>query len=244
VEGRRAVLELLRAGRRRVHDLWLSSDSAASEVLDEIDRLAAEAGVRVRRVPGDQVDRRARTEAPQGVVAFAAPVAAADVDELLGAPGAFLIALDGVTDPRTWAPSCAAPRRAGPPAWCCRVTARSGSRPRWPRRPPVRSSTCRSRSCPVSRRAGARRPRRGVVRRLDGNGTGSLFELAVADQPLVLVLGAEGRGLSRLARQRCDVIASIPMHGHIESLNVSAAAAVACHEIAVVGRDSLSASPG
>ena len=67
---------------------------------------------------------------------------------------------------------------------------------------------------------------------LDADGDQSLFELSVADAPLVLVLGAEGRGLSRLARARCDVIVSIPMHGHIESLNVSAAAAVACTEIA------------
>ena len=67
---------------------------------------------------------------------------------------------------------------------------------------------------------------------LDADGEQSLYELSVADAPLVLVLGAEGSGLSRLARARCDVVASIPMHGHIASLNVSAAAAVACTEIA------------
>ena len=67
---------------------------------------------------------------------------------------------------------------------------------------------------------------------LDADGDATLFELTVADQPLVLVLGAEGRGLSRLTRERCDVVAGIPMHGAIESLNVSAAAALACYEIA------------
>ena len=48
---------------------------------------------------------------------------------------------------------------------------------------------------------------------LDADGTTSVFELAVADRPLVLVLGAEGRGLARLTRERCDVLAAIPMPG-------------------------------
>ena len=67
---------------------------------------------------------------------------------------------------------------------------------------------------------------------LDADGTSDVFALEVADAPLVLVLGAEGRGLSKLARARCDVVARIALHGQIESLNVAAAAAVACHAVA------------
>ena len=59
----------------------------------------------------------------------------------------------------------------------------------------------------------------------------------------MLVLGAEGRGLSRLAAQRCDVLAHIPMHGEIASLNVSVAAALACYEVARTRGDSLGDRP-
>ena len=67
---------------------------------------------------------------------------------------------------------------------------------------------------------------------LDAEGEADVFALDVADRPLVVVLGAEGRGLSRLARERCDLVAAIPMRGALESLNVATAAAVACHAIA------------
>jgi 23S rRNA (guanosine2251-2'-O)-methyltransferase len=67
---------------------------------------------------------------------------------------------------------------------------------------------------------------------LEAEASTSVFDLTVAEAPVALVLGAEGRGLSPLAAKRCDVLAAIPHHGRIESLNVATAAAVACFEVA------------
>jgi 23S rRNA (guanosine2251-2'-O)-methyltransferase len=67
---------------------------------------------------------------------------------------------------------------------------------------------------------------------LDGQATASIYDLTGADGPVCVVLGAEGKGLSRLVRERCDELVAIPMHGRLGSLNVSAAAALACFEIA------------
>ncbi len=67
---------------------------------------------------------------------------------------------------------------------------------------------------------------------LDERGPEPVFNLSLGDRPVALVIGAEGRGLSPLSRQRCDVLARIPLHGAIDSLNVSAAGAVAMFEVA------------
>ena len=233
VEGRRAVRELLVANTRKVHDLWIAADAAASPILDEIAALAEEQHVKIRRVPGEQVDRKARTESPQGVVAFAAPVRAADFDELLADPTAFLVALDGVTDPQNLGAVMRSAETAGATGIILATHRAAGLTP-----VVAKAAAGALEHLPVAFVSGVpgaldRAKRAGVwCAGLDAHGDQSVFELSVADAPLVLVLGAEGRGLSRLARARCDVIASIPMHGHIESLNVSAAAAVACTEIA------------
>jgi 23S rRNA (guanosine2251-2'-O)-methyltransferase len=233
VEGRRAVRELLVAGRRKVHELMLSSGADDAPELQELETLARAAGVRIKAVPPDQIERRARTGAPQGVIAIAAPVPSADLDDLLADPNAFLVALDGVTDPQNLGAVMRSAETAGATGIVLATHRAVGLTPAV-----AKAAAGAMEHLPVAFVSGVpgaldRAKRAGVwCVGLDADGDQLLFHLSVADAPLVLVLGAEGRGLSRLARTRCDVIASIPMHGHIESLNVSAAAAVACTEIA------------
>jgi 23S rRNA (guanosine2251-2'-O)-methyltransferase len=222
------VLALLRARRRRARAVWLSGDG-----LDEIEDAARAAGVKVRRVPRDEIDRRARTDAPQGVIATADPVPEAELDPLLADEAAFLVALDGVTDPGNLGAVVRTAEAAGatglvvPRHRAARVT------------PAVAKAAAGAlEHLPLATVAGipsaldrARRANVWTVA-LDADGDSSLFELTVADQPVMIVLGAEGRGVSRLVRERCDVVAGIPMHGATESLNVAAAAALACYEVA------------
>lgn len=233
VEGRRAVHELLVAGRRRVRRVEMATGQEASPVLDGIAAAARGAGVPVRFVDPSRLAAVATTEAPQGVIAHADPVPEADLDGLLADPGAFLIALDGVTDPGNLGAVLRTAEAAG-------VTGALLPRHRAARLSPaaVKAAAGAVEHLPLAAVAGVpaalERASRGGLWSvgLEAEGTTSVFGLEVADRPLVLVLGAEGSGLSRLARRRCDVLASIPLAGRTASLNVAAAAAVACFEVA------------
>jgi 23S rRNA (guanosine2251-2'-O)-methyltransferase len=230
VEGRRAVLELLRAGRRAVRSVSVASSVREDAALDEIRELA---GPALKMVGADRIDALARTDAPQGVVARAAPLPVADLDEMLAEPDAFVVALDGVSDPRNLgavarvaetagATGLVLPRHRGAPITPTVTKAAAGALEYLP----IALVGGVPAALERARRAGC------WAVGLDAGGDWSLFDLELADQPLVLVLGSEGRGLARLTSARCDVLVSIPMYGSIESLNVSAAAAIACHEIA------------
>jgi 23S rRNA (guanosine2251-2'-O)-methyltransferase len=231
VEGRRAVLELLRAGRRPVRTVSMSSSARDDPALDEIRTLA---GGALKVVPPERIDALARSDVPQGVVATAAPLRAADLDELVRAPGAFVVALDGVSDPRNLGAVARAAETAG-------ATGLVLPRHRSAHITPVVAKTAAGaiEYLPIALVGGiptaleqARRAGCWTIGLDVDAADRSLFDLDLADQPLVLVLGSEGHGLARLTTARCDVLVSIPMRGQIASLNVSAAAALACHEIA------------
>jgi 23S rRNA (guanosine2251-2'-O)-methyltransferase len=230
VEGFHAVRELLRAGRRRVREVWIVDRGGD---LAEIEELAEEAGARLRVVSPEQLASRTRSEAPQGVMAYAAPIAEVSVDELLGEPDAFVVAVDGVTDPGNLGAILRTADTAG-------VTGLVLTRHRSARLGPtaLKAAAGAVEYLPIATVAGipafldqARRAGLWTVG-LDADGSVTVHDLEVATGPVVLVLGAEGRGLARLTRERCDVLASIPRRGQLESLNVAAAAAVALHAVA------------
>ncbi len=237
VEGRHAVRELLLAGTRRVREVVLASGMDDAPILDDIVDLCDEQKIKIKEVSKNRFDALARTESAQGVIALAAPLREHDLDELArsvpGQPPPFLILFDGVTDPG----NLGAVLRS---AECAGVTGVILPRHRSALVSPTVTKTAAGAvehlpMAVVSGAAGAiaRLKELGVwVVGLDASASRSIHDLSVADEPVALVLGSEGSGLSRLARERCDALASIPLLGMLSSLNVAAAGAVACFEVA------------
>jgi 23S rRNA (guanosine2251-2'-O)-methyltransferase len=237
VAGRQAVRELLAAGSRPVHDLWMAEGSDESEILVEITDLATEARVPIREVSRARLEAAAATEAPQGVLAHAAPLKEHTLDELVSRsprPGApFLVALDGVTDPHNLGAVLRSAEVAGATGV---VLPRHRSALVTPT--VAKAAAGAIEHLPIAVVPGlpaglARLAELGVwIVGLDEDAEAPLFGMQIATEPLALVLGAEGRGLGRLTAQRCELLVTIPRHGQIGSLNVSAAATLACFEVA------------
>jgi 23S rRNA (guanosine2251-2'-O)-methyltransferase len=230
VEGRRAVLELLRAGKRRPRAVYLSSAVTRDEIVKEI---VERAGGILRSVAPERVEQMARTDVHQGVIAMAPALRPADLDEMLTVDRAFLVAVDGITDPRNLGAIMRTAETAG-------ATGLILPRHRSANITPVvaKAAAGAIEYLPIAVVGGIPAAIERAARAgcwsvgLDERGDRSLFDLDLADQKIVLVLGSEGKGLARLTRDRCDVLVRIPMQGHLASLNVSAAATLACHEVA------------
>ncbi len=221
--------------RGELHSLWIAP--AAWARVAKLAGAARQAGVVVHREPMESLDRRSQGQRHQGVLGEGGPFAYTDFEALLGqvrrrGPASLVLALDGVTDPHNLGAilrSAAAagvdgvviPERRSAAVNDTVVRASAGTAGRVP--------VCRvvnlGRALDELKEAGAWTY--GLAA-----GEGSVSYLAEPfDRATVLVMGAEGEGLHLKIRERCDALLHIPMPGGIESLNVSAAAAVALFRV-------------
>ena len=236
VLGRNPVLECLRAGVPATA-LYVALGTEADERLTESVRLAADSSISILEVPRHDLDRISANGLHQGIALQVPPYRYAHPDDLLaaassdGAP-ALLVALDNISDPRNLGAivrSVAAfaghgvliPQRrsASVTAVAWRTSAGAAARV------PVARATNLNRTLNNWGDAGLQ------IIGLDADGDTDLDDLD-GTGPLVVVVGSEGKGLSRLVRENCDAVVSIPMAGPTESLNASVAAGVVLAEIA------------
>ena len=220
-----------------MHEIWLSAELVDDDAVSDLVDLARSNKVPVASVARGKLDARAKTDAPQGVLAFATELAEADFASVIRGSGGkppFLVAVDGVTDPGNLGAILRNCDGAGVDAVILR-------RHRAVHVTPTVAKTAAGaiEHVPMVLVGGiptalSQLRDRGIwVVGLDDAADRSLFDVGdLAADGICLVLGAEGAGLSRLVRERCDLVVSIPMLGRISSLNVSAAAALATYEVA------------
>lgn len=237
VIGRNPVVEALEAGVP-VTTVYVAEGAERDSRLRDAFRLAAERGLAMLEAPRAELDRLTGSTAHQGLALQVPPYDYASPDQLLedarasGAPP-LVVALDGVTDPRNLGAivrSAAAfgahgvlvpeRRAAGMTASAWKTSAGAAARV------PVAKAVNLSRQLKAYADAGL------VVAGLAADGDVGLSDFDRADEGLVLVVGSEGKGLSRLVREHCDVLVGIPMAHDTESLNAGVAAGVGLYEIA------------
>ncbi|MGK8521732.1 23S rRNA (guanosine(2251)-2'-O)-methyltransferase RlmB [Nocardia asteroides] len=236
VLGRNPVVECLRAGVPATA-LYVAVGTENDDRLTESVRLAADTGISILEVPRTDLDRMSANGLHQGVALQVPPYRYAHPDDLLdrargSAEPALLVALDNISDPRNLGAVVRSVAAFGghgvliPQRRSASVTAVA-----W------RTSAGAAARLPVARATNLTRTLKdwaaqGVqVVGLDAGGDTSLDDFD-GREPTVIVVGSEGKGLSRLVRETCDAILSIPMAGPVESLNASVAAGVVLSEVA------------
>ncbi|MDP9118337.1 MAG: 23S rRNA (guanosine(2251)-2'-O)-methyltransferase RlmB, partial [Actinomycetota bacterium] len=235
--GRNPVAEALRA-KIPATALYVAIGLDSDERITEAVHLAANRGIALLEISRAELDRKTGGLLHQGIALQVPPFGYRQLDDVLAiaaesTTAPLLVALDGVTDPRNLGAVIrsalafgahgviiAERRSAGVTATAWRTSAGAAARM------PVARVTNLVRSLKQCQQAGL------YVVGLDADGSTALDELEVATDPLVVVVGSEGRGLTRLVGDTCDLTLSIPMSATAESLNASVAAAVTLAEVA------------
>ena len=234
IEGKNAVIEAIRAGRTldKIFLVRNSTDRAHAFIAST----AREAGVVVTECDRRKLDAMSVTHAHQGVIAMAAAREYCEPEDILALAAQrgedpFVIVCDGIEDPRNLGAIIRCAECAGahgiilPRHHAVGLTASAD-----------KASAGALEHMPVSRVANLTAcikslQQKGLwVYAAEAGGTSELWKTDLKG-PVCLVIGSEGNGVSRLVKESCDFILSIPMKGKVNSLNASAAAAILCYEI-------------
>ncbi|MEZ5091213.1 23S rRNA (guanosine(2251)-2'-O)-methyltransferase RlmB [Nocardioides sp.] len=235
--GRNSLVEALREGVP-VTTIYVAEGAERDGRLREVFRVASDRGLALLEVPRGELDRMTGGAVHQGVAARLPAYEYAHPDDLLaraaeaGEPP-LIGALDSITDPRNLgavirsasgfgAHGVLIPERraAGMTAAAWKTSAGAAARV------PVAQAVNLVRQLKAYQDAGC------MVVGLAAEGEVSLPDLELGDGPLVLVVGSEGDGLSRLVAETCDQLVSIPMSSSLESLNAGVAAGIALYAVA------------
>jgi 23S rRNA (guanosine2251-2'-O)-methyltransferase len=239
VAGRNSVVESLRA-RVPAAALYVGARTARDERIEEAIKLAADRGVPVLEAGAAELDRLTGGALHQGLALRVRAYTYAHPDDLLARAAdagqlPLISALDGVTDPRNLgaivrsaaafgAHGVVVPARRGAGVTAGAWKASAGALARLP----VARAANLTRALQSYRDAGV------FVAGLDAAGETGIRDLDLAAAPLVLVTGSEGRGLSRIVAQACDVLVRIPIATATESLNAGIATSIALYEVAAI----------
>lgn len=233
IEGRNAVLEAFRSGK--TIDKLFVQDGCQDGIVNTIKREARKQDAVINYVKKERLDQMSETGHHQGVIAFAAAYAYAEVEDILAAArekgeDPFIFLLDNIEDPHNLGAIIRTANLAGahgviiPKRRACGLTAAV-----------LRASAGALNYTPVAKVTNLA----AVIEDLKKEGLWfvcaqmggeSMYRLNLTG-PIGLVIGNEGDGVSRLVQEKCDFTASIPMHGNIDSLNASVAAGVLAYEI-------------
>jgi len=236
IAGRNAVIEALEA-RIPATTLYIAHGIESDDRITRALKLAGEARITMLETARTDLDKFTDGAVHQGIALQVPPYEYADPRDLIAPVHAsdtppLIVALDGVTDPRNLGAVLRSSgafgvggvviperRAAGVTTAAYKVSAGAAARV------PVARATNLTRTLQDFRKAGY------FIVGLDAGGTVGISDLELATEPLVLVIGSEGKGLSRLVREQCDLISSIPIASDTESLNAAVAGGIALYEV-------------